>query len=1438
MSKPVEIEFLMKDNLSGGLDKAGLSVQALADRAKAASELINSKITEQRKVIDGVSSDLDRMERQLAGMKPGTAQRELAADVAACRKVLDEERGALAELEKQHRQAESAVNDLAKEQENLSTSGEKATAAQMSLADRIAESKNLIKGTQADIKELEKAYKNAAPGNARSAVYAELNAAKKALEDEKTILASLTAEQERNRESNKRLSLQLRELQDAMARMRLEGRQDSEEYRKMAAEAANLSDTIADLRTQTKILSNDDANLQGFMSGVSGLSGMFTAATGAMSLFVGENENLAKIQTRVQSVMAVTMGLQQVFNTLNKDSAFRLVTVTKAKNLLTAANTRLAASLGISTVAAQALMATLTLGLSAVITGLIVLWNKYSDAQDEAARKAQEKVEIESEGRAQMIKTRFEIDNTLTSLKNFTGSKEEEKKKTEELNRKYGEAFGYYDTVAEWYDILKQKSADYIQMLFLQAKVQAMVNKAIEADEKLNKIKATGQDDVEGSMDWFAKWGLYLAQGETGGRIDARAEIDAYNKAAKEKAVEDAQAEIDGYIKQAEELIRQAAQIGKNSNIGGHTKPDTPKPTGKNSDKQKEHERKMAAERQRMTELLALRRENDAAEIEVMDEGLQKKLRQIDNEYQARKNEIDKQESEWKRKNKESGNDESLSDEQQSAIDKARELNEERRKREEKEAYDEELAFMREHLKQYGSFEQQKLAITEEYVEKIRKARSKGERLSLEKEMRQTLSGLSYESISAGIDWKALFSGVSTLSKEMLQPMADKLQAYSRTDEYKNADTQTQQQVAELIQELRKYVGTDQSVTWQTLANAMADFTASVDAYNKARTSEDEAVAERDKAKKRLDAGEITEAEYIQAEDNVMRMGDAAARAREDMEGFGTVLNNTSELVANFTSGLTVALSNAKAWAGVGGFSGLQQSVGGIDAFKGALDSVLPSMSDGMAKTVTAGLSSSVGSGLSSLDSGLSGILTSGLGQVVGFVAQIPRLILDLVSGIKSFVTGILDSFVELISLQWIEDLVNSILDSVGNLVDAIFDLPENLFDVLSSIVVDGVGGLLDNVLGRVGNILSFGLLDSGGPSEWFTNSNAKEVQEAISRLTARNEQLQTAIEDLTDEMKSGKGTKSVAAYKDAYKYQDEANANYLRMAQEQSGYHGNHHSWGYYWDGFTKEQIERLSSQIGRQWDGDLWNLSPEEMKLLRSNVDMWDRIKNTGKGSYGDSVADKLDDYIEQAGKLEELTNQLYEGLTGISFDGLYGSFIDNLMDMKYDAKVAAEDISEYFMHAMLSNKIGEMYSDKLKDWWERFGKAMEDNDLTEAERKALADEYMAYVDEAIKLRDNIAAATGYDQTGNSGTSQSARAGGFAAMTQDQGTKLEGMFTGGLQHWSSMDERLEDVAGKMDSAEDHLARIEENTGKSAGHLEAIAENILKIIRDGLKVR
>lgn len=1441
----------MRDNLTAGLDKSKMSVGQLLGAARRASFIINTKIDEQRKVIDGVNADLDRMQRKLQTMKPGTGQQELLAEISACRKVLAEETGALQQLEKEHQQAKQGVAQLEQEYRKITISEEQAAAANKSLTDKITEQKAVVKQVEADVRALQKAYEKAAPGKAQGAALAELNAAKKVLEEEKGALTELTAEQEKNKESNRRLAMQLRDLQNTMTRMRMNGEQNTEEYRRIAAEASHLSDTLADVKRQTSILANDDANLQGFISGVNGLSGAFTTATGVMSLFAGENENLMKVQARVQSVMAITMGLQQVFNALNKDSAFRLVTVTKVKNLLTAANYRLATSLGISNAAATALMATLTLGLSVVITGLVVAWNKYSDAQEEAARKAQERVEIESQGRAEMIKTRFEIDTTRESLKNFTGSKEEEKKKCEELNRKYGEAFGYYDTVAQWYDVLTQKADQYIQMLFLQAKAQALVNKAVEADEKVAKHKATKPGNAESDMGWFARMGHYMMQSETNGAYDAYGAIEKYNKEAYNKRTKVLEAERDGYLKLAADLEKQAAVVAKGADIGGHVKPENKKDT------EKEEER-------RASELLALQQKNRQAEIDLLKEGSEKKRRQIRENYQKEMEELATQEKKWRDAQK--GH---LTQKQTDALEEARSLAEKKKKNGEAEIAKEEakkqleqrreeIQAMSEYLREYGSFQQKKLAISKETAQKIAEvdasevndSTKKWKKAHLRKEQQQREASMSFEEISRGIDWNALFSGVGNLTKEMIAPMMEQLRAYVKTDDYRNADAETQQKVTDLIQEMRRYVGTDQSVTWQKLSEAIKQFTDSVAAYDRAVKAEEAAVKKRDEGKKKLTSGEITEEQYRELETQAQELGDATAKAHESMENFGAALNQTSDEVANFTSGLTTALSNAKAWQGVEGFSGLQQSVGQADQLKGTLDSILPQMGEGMAKHIGSTLSSTMGNAMSSLGGGLSSMLSSGLGSIIGIVAQIPKLILDIINGIRNFVTGILNAIREIISLRWIDGLVNAILEAIGNLINAIFDLPENLFKVIESIIVKGIGGLLNTVLGRVFNVLSFGALSHKGPSEWFTNSNEEEVADAIDRLTRRNEQLEQAIKDLTDEMKTARGASAIRISNEAEKLQQETIDNYRGIAQAQAGYHSAHNSFNYYWGGFNREQIDRLSKQMGRSWNGDIWNLSPEEMKMLRSNVDMWKAIEDTGKGGYGGRVIEKLNQYIEQAGKLKEITDALYENLTTTTKDNVFDGFLNSLYSLADGSEKVFDEIAENWQAMVnkmaVNNLVGAKFQKNLETWYEnlaKLNKARTSGEITDAEYRkrldALKQEYDSYVNSAkhdIEQLRNEGIIKETDKAG--GTTQSGRSGAFMTMSQDQGTKLEGLFVSGQMHWASIDDRVEDVASKMNAAQEHLKRIEEHTGSSAASLKAVMEDIKKIIRDGVKIK
>ena len=1002
---------------------------------------------------------------------------------------------------------------------------------------------------------------------------------------------------------------------------------------------------------------------------------------------------------------------------------------------------------------------------------------------DEFNISLKEMTEIEKDGRAQMVRTRFELKSVIDEIKNFTGSKEQEKAKVEELNRKYGESFGYYKTLSEWYDAIIKKSEDYVQSLYLQAKVQNLVKKASEVDEKIAEAEA--KDESE-----FDTWWGY------GGKVDRFFSSDQSYKQnnngrwKKKEEIERLKSEYNGYILAAENLTKERLKLEQKSGIGGHIDPNQ---SGKNPEA--EAKQRLATERRLAQDLAVLQAENRKEEIDRMQAGTEKKLAQIEYDYNARKEEINRQEADWKRENKEAGlstGDNGLTREQQDALEKARASNTESRKKAETDVYREEAEAMRDYLKEYGTFQQQKLAIAEEYAEKIRKAQSQGERLTLEKQRDAAVHKVDMEALTRKIDWGAAFGDLTGLLADQMKNLLGELKQYVKTDEFKKTGAADQQVVYDAIERIQSMLpggnGTLDFARLQTQMHALGDAVTRVQNaelqqeaafirlkaaqadYNKALESGNQAEIERTQIALQMAQSSSVSAdeEYLNATSEMKALaGEVKSASQDTVDG----LNMVSDGLHGFASGTLQ-----------GSFEGIQNMLTGLSKLN---------------------IGGKVGDAISQMSETLSS---------AGVIGQIISAILSILDLLK----------------DGIGPIISSLIDTIFNAITGILDniLSGDLFKQIGGSLVNGIGGLL--------NTVSF-----GGFNKLFgIGGNAREVQAAIDRLTDRNEKLQTSIEDLTDTIKASKGTKSVEAYRDAYKYQKETNANYLQIAKEQARYSGSHHSWNYYWGGFNQAQIDKLSGQIGRQWDGNLWSLSPEEMKALRSNVDMWTQIQNTGKGGYGGRLTEKLDDYIDQAGKLEELTDQLYEGLTGISFDGMYSSFIDNLMNMKYGAKDAAEDISEYFMRAMLSNKIGEMYSDKLKGWWEKFGKAMEDNELTEAERNALMEEYMLYMDEALALRDNLAAATGYDKTQQGGTSQSAKAGGFTAMTQDLGTKLEGMFTSGLQHWSSMDNRLESVVEKMDTAEGHLARIAENTGVSAGHLGELKEVIKKMIRDGLKVK
>ena len=1458
----------MKDGLSKGVDKSREGVEQLLDASRRLGEVLSQSGEEGARASEKYSS-------KLGGLRQGVEK--MSASLKAMGVSEKDTAGVLMKSSEQNvKFVEAQATRLRTMEDTLRTALESGNTA-------------LAESTRKEMETVETWINEA------------LNAIQKNAELIPTIVKNASTKVPDQQTESMRA--QLRMLTNEIAATTLEYRRMTDAERNSAAgmelkrkleelvkKAGELRDAMDDVNRQVRGEASDTKNFDAIAQGLNVVASSAGAATSVFQMFGAKQEDLINIQTKLQATLAISNALTVIQNNLQKESSLMLGIRTLQEKAHAAAISIRTAAEGrgiIVTKAATIAQAAFNLVAKAnpyvllatailTVVGALVAFSAGSKKAKREEEEHQKQMEREqayydtyNEQLTSTIANYRDLQHAYKKLK----SEKEKTKWIKDNTDKFHDLGIELQSIQDCERVFAENTPEIIKAFDLRARAAAYAAKITKtyndalsgqnykvgdklSESEFKELFPSETPSFDGHI--YSRYANMVGGFFSDDFYLTQAGIDELN----ERALDNAEKETAPLRDKKDELLEQASGILSSLKVKYN-------PADSNSNERNGNGRNgnggndLKDEEDRAEALTELQAKNRQAEIDQMAEGAEKKRAQLRLDYDKEIAELAELEKEWRAAQKGE-----LTQDQADALDAARRLAKSKLNAGEAEIAKEEAELERvrrraeiqamvEYLKEYGSYQQQKLAIAEEYAQKIAdveaseadEATKQWQKKKLNKERLQKEASLTFENISRGIDWHALFSGVGDLTKEMMVPMMEQLQAFVKTDDYRNANAETQQKVTGLIKEMRKYVGTDQSVTWQSLDKAIKDFTAAVAAYDKAKKDEDTAVRAREEGKKKLDAGEITAEEYKKLEARAMELGDATATARENMEAFGNALNRTSEEVANFTSGLTTALNNAKGWTGADGFGGIQSAVGNIDQLKGTLDSLLPQMGDGMAKTLGTTLSNTIGSTLGSIGSGIEGLLSSGMGSIIGIVAQIPKLILDLVNGIKNFVTGILDALTELISLRWIDDLVVSILDAVGNLIDAIFDLPENLFKVLENIVVNGVGGLLDGVIGRIGNILTFGALSSS-VSDWFTNSNAAEVADTIERLTKRNELLEQAIEDLTDEMKSARGARAIDASTRARQLQEETNANYKAIAQAQASYHSAHHSWNYYWDGFSQEQIARLSGQIGRQWSGDLWDLSPEEMKMLRSNVDMWKLIADTGKGPYGESVQEKLNDYIDQAGKLQEITDALYENLTTTTKDNVFDDFLNSLYELADGSEDVMDNIAENWQKMVnkmaVNNLVGAKFQKNLEDWYENLAKLNEartNGEITDEEYRkrldALKAEYEGYVNDAKRDIETLRTEGIIQATGeNSGVTQSGKAGAFMTMSQDQGTKLEGLFVSGQMHWASMDDKMTDVSAQIGAAGDTLKKIEEHTGSSAASLDEIKKDISIIKRDGLKVK
>ena len=376
------------DQMNAAIEETLRRVQGFSDAVVGSGDTMDNTTQEivesiqiQKRVIEELEKTVADLNERINSVEPGTAQDALIEQANAARAELDgEKQGMVAlinELNNLQRANEGAASASEDIRNGLSQIGaacemhENAIAALKKEYEQITQTMNgaLKSGNDNEYRALRDRAK-AIKGEiaTRKSLLNELREQSNALEDEASRMEQARAAAENTAQAHVSLRQQIRALKEEMADAVANGiDEQSEAYKRMVNELGRLQDIQGDIQSQGSVLANDEATFAGVLSGLNGVVGGFTAAQGAVALFAGENENLQKIMLKVQSLMSITMGLQQVAQTLNKDSAFSLITLNKAKEWW---NSLLAVGRGeqIASTAATAADTTATIASTAATT--------------------------------------------------------------------------------------------------------------------------------------------------------------------------------------------------------------------------------------------------------------------------------------------------------------------------------------------------------------------------------------------------------------------------------------------------------------------------------------------------------------------------------------------------------------------------------------------------------------------------------------------------------------------------------------------------------------------------------------------------------------------------------------------------------------------------------------------------------------------------------------------------------------------------------------------------------------------------------------------------------------------------------------------------------------------------------------------------------------
>ena len=635
------------------------------------------------------------------------------------------------------------------------------------------------------------------------------------------------------------------------------------------------------------------------------------------------------------------------------------------------------------------------------------------------------------------------------------------------------------------------------------------------------------------------------------------------------------------------------------------------------------------------------------------------------------------------------------------------------------EIYADELKSYREYLKEYGNLEQQKLAIVEEYNEKIKEARAKGnlfEEAKLKTDLEEQLKKLNFNDFKDSINWDSVFSDMGRLSKSYLEDLRKKLKDLLGSG---TLDIDDMKVVSEQISKIDDAIS-EQTDKWGWSNEKVREYNRLLQEAADAQERLRKATVEQYNAQERQSSTRIA-IQKVFAETGVSVSTNKITSQNKSALFNENKMNLSNEQFEKLKKLFDeLAVSEVKVGKATKDVKKAQEDAN-ISQDK-ARKSI---------KEIANEWAESIGNVAKKLQE------ASELIDVLGFGDS--DLGKKLKSGADAFNKG----------SQAASDF------ATGNYIGA---------------AINGVGAIKS-----LGSALGIG-----------NGSNAKEVAETTNRLTESNERLQYSIEQLKSSIDKTSGMSAVSNYQKAYDAQKQINKQSMEILQSQMGYHGSHHSNAYYWNlsaqdyaainrtlaqqsavrgGYINSTINKVSSLE------DIYKLTPEQMKDIRTyNQDVWKNMTDQGKYD----KTEYWENYTDLAEKLEELTDKINQNLTQTTFDSMKDNFISNLMDMSKSAQDFANDFTTMLNKSMLNFAVDKLMNERLKPLYEKWADKMKQGQLSNDDLDILKKEYDNIVDEGLKIRDNIAAITGYKEAKSQ---QTATGKGIEAITADQASSLIGI-------------------------------------------------------------